>query len=299
MGCARRSVPASQALAVLFVAGSVLVSGCGGSSASRSSDTSTISPTELTRAADTSSQITGFRMTMSLQESVGGQDRMVMSGSGRFQSKLVGSMVIEMNVAGAGSALQHLEMQEVIDQGRIYMKLPASLSARLLHAKPWLEIDFDQLSKAQGVPWISSLMNNSKSLSQFDQTLDYLRAAVTGSLEDLGPASVGGVQTTHYHATVDIYKLPAVVPAADRAAEQQGVASLSKYDPTGELPIDVWIDSSNLVRKMVLFEPLVINGTEVNDTFELDVSAYGPQPAPAIPPAGQVTSFTSVLHTGG
>jgi hypothetical protein len=98
-------------------------------------------------------------------------------------------------------------------------------------------------------PGLGSLINNSSSISNPGQYLDYLRATASGSVQDLGPATASGVRTTHYHAIVDLAKVPAAVPGSERAAAQQLVAALRSHGASTRAPVDVWIDSAHLIRR--------------------------------------------------
>jgi hypothetical protein len=158
--------------------------------------------------------------------------------------------------------------------------------------KPWLEASVNQIGKAGGIPGLGSLFSSSSSLNNPGQYMAFLRATANGSVHDLGTATVNGVQTTHYHASIDPAKLPGAVPPAQRQAMQHLAQILKSQGGSAAIPIDVWIDSQHLVRRIVLNYALQVPGIgRATDALREDFTQYGPQPAPAIPPASQTENL--------
>jgi hypothetical protein len=186
----------------------------------------------------------------------------------------------------------------VLNQRTVYVKLPPSLTSKIPGAKLWLDIDLDQAGKVAGIPGLGSLISSSSSLNDPGQYLDYLRATSAGSVKNLGQATVNGVRTTEYHAVVDLNKLPASVPAAQRPSVQQLVNALKSKGLATQMPIDAWIDSSNLVRRIQLAfsEPLPNTGQTISVAMTENFLEYGPQPVPAVPSASQSTNLLSLIH---
>jgi hypothetical protein len=295
----RRFRPSPAAAGALVLALGAIPAGCGSSSSASHGKAAPAKATvaDLTRAADVSARVAGFKTVMAVQETIPGAG-ISMTGSGSFQAGDVGSMALNMRVPAAASAgLSSLQLQFVLDRTTMYLELPATLASKLPGAKPWIEIDLAQVGKAAGVPGLSSLMNSDSQLSDPGQYFKYLRAVSSDSLEDLGTATIDGVQTTHYHAVIEPSKLPAVVPAAQRSAVEKAVATMSKTMPAG-VPIDVWIDSRNLVRRIVVSEALTVSGQAATIDVQEDFPQYGPQPAPVIPPASEVTNLSTLIPSG-
>jgi hypothetical protein len=284
-----RHLSRGQALLEAIAAGAALP-GCGGSSTS----TSSVSANAITLAADVSSQSPGFRSVLSVQESLPGIGNLSMHGNGSFEGQN-GSMTMTIAAPAAGAALGNGQLQIVIDRGTMYMKLPAALSSKLPGGKPWWSINLDQLGKTIGISSLSSLTNG-PAASNPSTTLSYLRATADGSVEDLGRATIDGVVTTHYHAKVDLAKLPAAVPASARGAARQMVAALKKLSPvTTTFPIDAWVDSAHRVRQLSYSEPLSINGQTATVKMKMNFVSFGAQPAPSEPPASQTVNVLSLL----
>jgi hypothetical protein len=158
-----------------------------------------------------------------------------------------------------------------------------------------MSINLAQAGKAAGILGLGSLLSSSSSLSNPGQYLDFLRATSVGTVKNLGQATVDGFKTTHYHGEVDLSKLPGAVPAADRQAIQQLVGALQKKGVTAQMPIEAWIDSSNLIRRIqITFSEPLSTGQAVAVAMTEDFLDYGPQPAPAIPSASQTTDLLSL-----
>lgn len=275
---------------------SLALAACGGSSST--SATHTIS---LTRAAYVSGGSPGSKIRMSMHESVPSVGQVTMNANGSFSStSREGAMTMQMSLPGSAAALAgtgSLNMQVVLVPGTLYMKLPAQLASKVPGGKPWWKIDLNQIGKLAGIPGLSSLLSGSSNLSDPGQYLNFLRATSNGSVKNLGSATVNGVQTTHYRGQIDFSKLPSAVPANDRSAAEQLVAALQKRGvaPRG-LPVDAWIDSKNLIRQIQLgyAQPLP-NGETANIAINVDYLAYGPQPAPTVPPASQTLDLAKLF----
>ena len=273
----------------------LMLAGCGSSSNQSSSKQP---PTAtLTRAAYVSSNAPGYRAAISLKETVPRVGVITATGNGAFRltPKREGSMTMQLKIpSAASSGLGSLQMQVVSVPGTIYMKLPPQLASRVPGGKPWLLINLNQLGKAAGIPGLGSLANSSSSLNNPGQYVSYLRATTDGTVRNLGQATINGVQTTHYHAVIDLNKLPNVVPASSRASVQQLVAALKKRGTKTQLPIDAWIDSSQKIRRMVITYNEPVNGQQISITTQVDFLQYGPQPAPTVPPASQTQNLLSL-----
>jgi hypothetical protein len=271
----------------------IAISGCGTSS--------TIDP--VAQAATRSTSALGYRMTMSLNmTSPALPGAITGTGSGSFQTRNHrGSMSITMSLGSLGSNPQvqkalggsTLQMNEVVDHLTMYMKLPAALSSKLPGGKPWLKLDLAKAGAAAGMPGLGALANNPAS-GDPTQMLGYLRAS-SGHLTNLGKAVVDGTQTTHYRASISFDKIAARFPPSERQAVQQTVNTLKRLTGASSLPMEVWIDPHHLVRRMrFAFTENTPSLGAMHLSMQMDINDYGPQPAPVIPPASQVTDITTL-----
>lgn len=280
---------------ILLALGAVaaLLAGCGGSSGSAHPPT-----VNLARAADVSSAAAGYKAVITLRETVPNAGAVDMTANGSFSpASHAGSLSMQMHLP-ASAGLGTLDMQMVLNKTTIYVKLPPSLASKIPGGKPWLYVNLGQIGQAAGIPGLGSLVSSSSSLSDPGQYLSFLRATAVGSVKNLGRATVNGVATTHYQAEIDLAKLPSVVPAAQRQAVQQLVTALQKKGAATEIPIDAWIDSSNLIRRiqMNFSEPVSSTGQSVAVAMTENFIQYGAQPAPVVPPASQSVNLLSLTH---
>jgi hypothetical protein len=198
--------------------------------------------------------------------------------------------------SAVGAGLGSVQLQVLLLPTAIYVKLPPQIASRIPGKKPWLQVQLSQLGKAAGIPGLGQLLNGSSTLNNPAQYIQYLRATTNGTVKDLGQATVDGFRTTHYHATIDLAKLPSAVPASQRQAAQQ-LSSLLRRSGVTQLPIDAWVDSAHLVRRVGQTFNESFNGQRVNLALRVDFLQYGPQPAPAVPPASQTQNLLAL--TGG
>lgn len=257
----------------------------------------------VAEAATVSSAAAGFRMHMSLELSSSAfPTTFTGSGDGSFDLRdHTGQMSMSLNLGDIPQLTQalgggSLRMNEVLDGTTVYMKMPAPLSSSLGAAGgKWIKMD---LAKVAHLPGLSSL-GSSPVTNDPRQTLEFLRGLSSGVTVD-GRQVVDGFQTTHYHADLDLDRVAGEVPSADQAAAQQAVAMLEKSLPVHTIPVDVWVDSSHLVRRVheSVAAPLP-NGQKMSVAVTIDVTDYGPQPRPAVPPASDVTDLSGLATTLG
>jgi hypothetical protein len=284
---------------VVAVSAAIGVAACGGSSSGGSTSGSSSSPgLELTRAADNSSAAQGYKMTMSMHESVDGQTVNIGAAGSASPAKKQADMVMTMGGASTGG-LGTLHMRFVLANNAIYIKLPSQLSSRIPGGKPWVSASFSQIGKVAHIPGYGSLMSSSSSFSNPAQYLGFLRATSKGSVKNLGQATVNGVQTTHYRADVDLAKVPQAAPAKERATMRKLIATLDKDGSFKELPINVWIDNQHLIRRLQLnMDTKLATGQSVKATIVENIHSYGPQPAPSVPSSSQTTNLLSLMGSG-
>jgi len=279
-------------LGVMAVA--ALLAGCGSSG---SGQTPTVS---LSRAADVSSAEAGYRTTMTLNETVPGAGAIAMTGNGSFSPAAhSGALTMQLKLP-ASAGLGNVQLHVVLNKTAIYIKLPPQLAGKIPGGKPWLYVNLDQIGQAAGIPGIGSLLSSGSSLSDPGRYLTFLRASTQGSIKNLGEVTVNGIRTTHYQAEIDLSKLPSAVPAADRQAVQQLVTALERKGAVHQFPIQAWIDSSHLIRRiqMAFTEPLS-TGQSVAVALTENFLNYGQQPLPAIPSPSQSVNVLSLAHSSG
>jgi hypothetical protein len=180
--------------------------------------------------------------------------------------------------------------QEFIFDGfTIYVRSP-QLASLLPGRAEWLKIDAAKLSEAAGLD-LAVLAQSAQDPSQSMQVLE----AVSGDVRKLGGEQVRGVDTTHYRATVDLRKYPSVVPEASRAAAEATVDKTIQLTGTRMIPVEVWIDGDNLVRR--LEQKLAAQGMPITQRIEL--YDFGTNVDVEPPPARKVKDLTDIASLAG
>ena len=225
-------------------------------------------------AADVTTQQPGYRYDITATIAAAGHN-VDMSGSGAIDTgpPLSGSM---------SATVGAVTVNERIVGSYAYVQSPTL-------GNTWGRID---LSGLGGI--------DSSSSSQFGSTdpaamLAYLRAS--GTVTDDGPQTLNGIATTHYHAVVDLTRYAATLPAAQRAAAQRAMQSYEQATGSSTMPVDVWIDSSNLVRQLDIDLSVATQAGNVSVSLSMSFFDYGPQAAVSAPPASQVTDVPGVAST--
>ena len=113
--------------------------------------------------------------------------------------------------------------------------------------------------------------------------------AAASSVTKLGPSVIRGVPVTGFALKIDPAKAGAKVPGADRAAEAAFLKSLG----AAEIPVDVWVDGQNLVRResLSLAMPGGSGAPGVTKlTWTTDFYDFGVPVRVSAPPASQVAT---------
>ena len=190
--------------------------------------------------------------------------------------------------------------EEIVDltHGRLiaYMRVPF-FSRVIRSSKPWIKYDFQRLGEQAGIDFgqLTQLGGGNPAAA-----IDYLRA-VSGKVETKGHEDVRGVETTHYHVTIDFEKYPNLVPSERRPAMRKTIDRLIELTGTKTVPSDVWIGDDQLVRKMryAYTMRLLDQNTGRRQPRELDFTMelydFGATVDAAIPPDSQVFDLAAVL----
>ncbi len=181
-----------------------------------------------------------------------------------------------------------LAMTELFLPPTTYLKLPTDLTgdgggsagSALPKGKTWIAVP----DSALGDP-ADSLLGSPEDGADPADLLAALTAA-SSSVRRLGPSVVRGVPVTGYALTIDSAKA-AAIPGADRANVE---AMLKSFGGT-EIPVDVWVDGQNLVRREEL--TLALPGGSgapagAKLTLTTDFYDFGVPVRVSAPPAAQV-----------
>jgi hypothetical protein len=278
----------SLCLVLVSLVTALVGAGCGASNA--------LDP--VATAATTSNAAPGYRMTflMNVTSSVLPQP-IVATGGGTFDARDHAAqfnlnMAIPAMLGGSGGSFN---MAMIMRDGAMYIRMPSMLSSKLPGGRPWMKIEISKMAKSMGMPGLSSMLNGA-GMTDPSQFLQYLRGE-SGNVTKVGTDTVDGVSTTHYRATVDMAKAIKRLSGNDSAAAQRLEQTMMNDLHTHVLPMDVWIDSNHLVRRIALHMSFTVPTTtqSLAMSMQFDIPEYGPQSEPQAPPAGQVTDMSSML----
>ena len=186
----------------------------------------------------------------------------------------------------------------VIEQrivGRVvYTKLPARIlrAGGLPATVQWLSLD------PQGVGGEPTALSQ----AQADPAgqLAFV-AAISTDVRRIGTASVRGVRSTHYLATIDLG--PEGRGGRGRAAVGEKLSQLGALVRSRRLTVDVWVDGAGRARRVVVSVPLspksgagAVAGLGVDATMRIqaDFYAFGAPVRVAAPPRAQVRPFSTL-----
>jgi hypothetical protein len=178
----------------------------------------------------------------------------------------------------------------------IYIQLPAADKAQLPAGKTWLSINLNTVTEAKLGASLAQLSSSSQGPNQL---LSYLQSVSTSGITTVGPATIKGVATTEYKATVDLTK------AADQKspAAQAAIKSLEAQVNATTLPVQVWLDGQGRVRQVS--EQLQVStisqssgGTTIpaasgSISTTVDYFDFGTPVSVQPPPASQVDDVTN------
>lgn len=138
----------------------------------------------------------------------------------------------------------------------------------------WYEISASEFASGSGTP---ANLDASGYLAFLDQV---------GEVSEVGPQEIDGVDTTQYHAEIDIADFAELQGAGVDAAtlEQAGIETM---------PLDVYIDGDDFVRRVTLSMEADIDGTSFSMDIAADYSDFGTTTSIETPPSGEILPGSS------
>ena len=260
--------------ALLALLAAALLAACAGSSESDSSSGSASPQAVVSGGADSAvvlaaaktSDAGSARMAMTITMNMAGvpgiDGPVELGAAGEFDfASQRGRMTLDYSglLAALGAQAEQAkgfmpdEMR--MDGTVMYMRMPALESVR--PGKSWLKLDVAALAAQQGVD--QSLIGSQFGQNDPSQFLRYLQGAST-RVQEIGREQVRGVETTRYHAAVDLTKAPDYLTDEQRARYEQAIGQLTKQTGLDEVPVDAWIDDQGLLRRMTMNMSLAAAG---------------------------------------
>jgi predicted small lipoprotein YifL len=264
----RRPLVLLPLLAALVAA---VVTGCGSGGA--------LSFDPVAAAATKTAAEQTFKVEYSMDMTMMGQ-KMSFGGSGAFDG--------DRNVAQMSVDLSKLPLPSgatgtatiVFAGGVMYMKMPF-LSSQVPNGKPWVKLDLRAAAKSVGV--------DLGSFGAVDPKQGLQQLLASGDVKKVGTDTIGGVETTHYHAVVDTARM-AKVPAPQRRKLRQLLKGMD-----GSAPVDVWIDGDGRVRRESMSFDYGAGLQSTQASMTMDFTDFGSPVDVTVPAADEVTDLQSLL----
>jgi hypothetical protein len=295
----RRSHLVFAALVALLA---LVAAGCGGSSVGVPELTS------FTTAADKSSSADTARFALQLKLAMPGTDKTLSFGADggfdtpqrraelTFDLSSLADLFQSLGSAFGGKVSGDLgspsdwKLHAIQDGDTAYIQFPL-LTKQLPAGKTWVKGDAKDLSGA-----------NAGQMSQFGsfagtdpKDVFAMLKAVSGSIEAVGSEEIRGVETSHYRATLDLQKMEQLVPA-DKRQSLGGLDQAATQAGLNDIPVDIWIDADQQVRKLSFDLDAKQPGTNesAKASFVLELYDYGKPLDIQLPPADQVVDASTL-----
>jgi hypothetical protein len=203
------------------------------------------------------------------------------SGSGVADSKGNGSFSLQ-------AAGQSIDI--VVNNDVLYVKVPASSSSALGVTTPWVSLNLNTLAQADLGQSYQQLVSDGQQGPS--ESLAILQSASSSGVRKAGTTTLFGTTTTEYRTTVDLNK---VASAAGKPALAPAIQSLESKYHISSIPLEVWVDSQDRVRRLVENVDIPSSGSTpaVSAAVTVNINAFGVPVNVTPPPAGQVTDITA------
>jgi hypothetical protein len=194
---------------------------------------------------------------------------------------------------------QHIEVRKL---GQVlYTRLPSAATSGLPGSKPWVSINLATLLKHATGSSLSQLAAGEQ--DDPASILAYLKQASAYGLHRAGTASIRGVETTKYTATIDLTKVAAAQGGRLGSITKSQIKALG----TSTYPMSVWVDAKGLVRQFsahLSASPTTpsVPGSGTSSSVHVDVAAtiqffdFGTPVTVSAPPASQTNDITKVVQ---
>jgi hypothetical protein len=198
------------------------------------------------------------------------------------------------------------EYDFVHSRGMISMLSPTAMTEIFIPPTAYIKLPSGSGTMPDGKSWIALGTGTSDGLGSslfgpFGGTdpADLLASltAVSASVTSLGPTTIRGVKVTGFRVHIDPAKAAARVPSRERAGFREFTSSLGR----GPIPVDVWVDSQNLVRrvKLSLHLPDGEGASAKTQMVEVtDFYDFGVPVRVSPPPASQTASMSQLISSG-
>ncbi len=159
-----------------------------------------------------------------------------------------------------------------------YLRVP-ELGGGLPQGKRWVRFDLQKVAAQQGLD-LSGMTWGSADPARM---LSFIRDVA--SVQEVGSATIRGVDTTHYRGTIDVEDL-----LSGRAADL-GVTGANS------IPVDAWVDAEGRLRRLVYSFEASLHGQRVEQALRMDVFAFGADVDYDLPPEHRVIDMSDLQRS--
>jgi hypothetical protein len=258
------------------LAAACCVSGCGAGAAA------SIDP--IARAAEVTTHSGGAQLAMTMQMSVNGKQVSLNAHGDLDMARQEGEIFVDLpglSTLTEGKVPDGTTMTELFTGNSLYTSSPL-FAGVLPSGAQWMKADLGKFEQKAGI--------NPQSLTSGEadpaQYLQYLRAS-SGAVTKVGTATVRGVPTTQYSATIDLTKEISQLGKGDSTAEAE-LRSMFAETGMSSVPVQAWIDSKNRLRRLQMQMNMSVSGQSLQMTISEELFGFGPIPAVNAPPSSEV-----------
>jgi hypothetical protein len=251
----------------------VLLAGCGGGGGS------SLLATAIQKTEDAGGAEVVFHMTM---EMPGVAQPIEMTGGGvEDAGEQRAHLTFDMSSLGAsvpGAAAlcgSGCELELVADGLSMYMR--SGMFGAGLGGKEWVKMDVERIGSSMGLE-----MGAAGGMGQTASDQLRLLEAASDDLAEHGREQVAGVGTTRYSATIDVSRLP----EGEQIVELTGMR---------EMPVGVWIDDADRVRRIAVEQTLSQAGIEMKMRLTAEYVRFGVPVEIDVPDEADVFDATDLV----
>jgi hypothetical protein len=179
-------------------------------------------------------------------------------------------------------------LREVVENGVLYMRLPAASLSRLHVSTPWVSLNLNGLLQSKLGASYQQLVSNSQRGPA--QSLAFLQGASNTGVHLVGTTTLFGTKTTEYQATIDLTKAAAVKPQLASVFQRT-----RQQLHTNTFTTQVWLDGTGRIRQMTEHVRIPSSASRPAGTVvvTIGIQAFSVPVAVVAPPANQVTDITA------
>ncbi|WP_034486350.1 hypothetical protein [Actinomadura oligospora] len=222
----------------------LLLSGCGGTGTKggTTGDIKLTAADAVIKASEKTGKADTFKADLTVTDSAKGGS-VHATGQFRLRPTLQFNATLD-NVSKGGQGLSGLSGQAIFTGETLYAKVPQQFS-QFVGGKPWVKIGVAQAQQQSGMD-LRGVIDQIQQVDPAEQTKMF---TASKDVRKVGGESVDGVQTTHYQGTVTVKEALQQLTAEQRADAQKWLSRAANSNQ--KMNFDLWVDSSNLPRKMV------------------------------------------------